>query len=211
MYISWLGLNCFKIQTGTGALIIDPYGSKTGLKLPRLQADIVLTTQKNDYQFNNIEVVGGNPYIIDGPGEYELKKISIRGEIAQVNGQPIDKNFQTIYYIEAEDIAIGHLGAINHPLANKQLETFEAVDVLLVPVGGGQALTPEKAAEVISQLEPRIVIPMYYKTSGLKNNIGTLNKFLAHMGIKDPEELPKLKLQRKDLPQEETETIVLKP
>jgi len=179
MYISWLGLNCFKIQSQNIVLITDPFDPKTGLKLPRLQADIVTVSQKDSPEFNKL------------------------------NGQPLQPDFSTLYYFEVEDIGIGHLGSINHPLTNEQLEVFEGTDILLVPIGGKPALTAEKAAEVISQIEPRIVIPMYYKIPGLKIPLNPLDKFLQVMGIKSPEILPKYKIQKRDLPQEETEIIIL--
>lgn len=211
MYISWLGLTCFKIQTSTCTVITDPFSNATGLKMPKFQADIVIVGQPNEPKTSNIERVGGDPYVITGPGEYENKQVFIKGQADQVNGQPIQPNFNTLYYIEADNVAIGFLGAIDHPLSNTQLEVMEEVDVLLVPVGGKPALTAEKAAEVISQIEPRIVIPMFYKTSGLKMNLQPLNQFLHTMGIKTPEELPKLKLIERELPQDETKIIILKP
>jgi len=199
MYISWLGLNCFKIQSQNIVLITDPFDPKTGLKLPRLQADIVTVSQKDSPEFNNMAKISGESFLITGPGEYERK----------LNGQPLQPDFSTLYYFEVEDIGIGHLGSINHPLTNEQLEVFEGTDILLVPIGGKPALTAEKAAEVISQIEPRIVIPMYYKIPGLKIPLNPLDKFLQVMGIKSPEILPKYKIQKRDLPQEETEIIIL--
>ncbi len=211
MYISWLGLSCFKIQTSNCTIITDPISSASGIKMPKLQADVVVISQPNEPKTSDTGRVSGDPYIISGPGEYEVKMVSIKGATDQVNGQPIQPNFGTLYYMEADNIGIGFLGSVDHPLANVQLEIMEEVDVLLVPVGGQPVLTPEKAAEVISQIEPRIVIPMYYKTPGLKLNLQPLNKFLHTMGIKDPEELPKLKVNERELPQDETKTIVLKP
>ncbi|MDD5567070.1 MAG: MBL fold metallo-hydrolase [Patescibacteria group bacterium] len=211
MYLSWLGLNCFKIQTKDSVIITDPFQDQTGLKMPRLQAELVLVTEPENSQFNNIQRLSGEPFIITGPGEYEIKQIFIRGLADQLNGQPLQPGFKTLYFFEIEKIAFGHLGAIDHLLTDTQLEIFEDVDVLLVPIGGNPSLTAEKAAEVISQIEPRIVIPMYYKTPGLKVNLQPLQKFLTVMGIKTPEESSRLKLTRNELPQDETRTIILKP
>ncbi|MBU0707763.1 MBL fold metallo-hydrolase [Patescibacteria group bacterium] len=211
MYITWLGLNCFKIQTNNAIILTDPYGVGTGLKMPRTQADIVTVSQNNDAQFNNVSKISGNPFVVVNPGEYERNQVFIHAKADQLNGRPIQSGFSVQCFFEAEKITLGHLGALSHALSDKQLEIFEGVDVLMLPIGGKPYLAAEEAAQVISQVEPRIVIPMYYKSPGLKTNLNSLNKFLATMGIKSSEELDKLKILKRDLPQDETKIIILKP
>ncbi|MDP3964335.1 MAG: MBL fold metallo-hydrolase [bacterium] len=210
MYLQWLGLNCFKITTNDTTLITDPYDSSTGLNLPRLQANIVTVSNPDEAMVNNIEKIGGEPYIVSGPGEYEASQVFIRGVVDQVNGQPVQPGFSTQYYFEVDKISIAHLGLLNHQISTKALEVFEGVDVLLIPVGGISSLDPEKASAVISQIEPRVIIPMFYASSGLKLKLGNIDAFLKTMGAKDPETTDKLRLLKKDLPQEDTKIIVLK-
>ena len=211
MYITWHGLTSFKIQTQDCTLITDPFGKETGLKPVRSQAEIVTIGQSKNPDGNYTSGISGNPYIITGPGEYELKRVFVHGLADQLAGQPLKPDFLTLYYFEVEGIQIAHLGTINHPLTNEQLETFEVIDVLLIPVGGKPALSPNNATENISKIQPPIVIPMYYRLPGFKPRLDTLNGFLQEMGIKSPEEMPKLKLVKRDLPQEETRTIILQP
>lgn len=211
MYISWHGLTCFKIQTQDCTLITDPYSPNLGLKPFRAQAEIVTVSQPNNPERNQTSAIMGTPYLITGPGEYELKRIFIHGLADQIPNQPLKSDTLTFYYFEVEGIQIAHLGTINHPLTNEQLELFEDIDVLLIPVGGKPSLAPEKASEVVSQIEPRIVVPMYYRLPGLKTKLEPVDSFLKNMGVKSAEKLPKLKLSKRDLPQEETRTIILYP
>ena len=84
------------------------------------------------------------------------------------------------------------------------------IDILLVPIGGVYTINTDQASEVISQIEPRIVIPMHYKIPALKVNIEGINKFSKEMGVKETEALDKLRITKKDLPQEETKVVILK-
>jgi L-ascorbate metabolism protein UlaG (beta-lactamase superfamily) len=202
MYLTWLGLNSFKFQTSDCVLFTDPFGITSGLKFPRFQADIVTVSQPENPLTNNIEGVGGTPYRIISPGEYEAKKIYIHG-IADAG--------VTLFYYEVENISIAHIAALGHPLTGEQLEIFEDIDVLLVPVGNPKALEIEQATKLISQIEPRLVIPMFYKIPGMKTPAEPLQTFLKAMGGQTPEQLPKLKIIKRDLPQSETKIVVLTP
>ncbi|MFA6198029.1 MAG: MBL fold metallo-hydrolase [Patescibacteria group bacterium] len=202
MYLTWLGLNSFKIQTSDCTLFTDPYGIVSGLKFPRSQADVVTVSQPENPLANNLDGVSGTPYRIVSPGEYEVKKIFIRG-IADAG--------VTLFYFEVENVSIAHIAALKHPLTSEQLETFEDVDVLLVPAGNPKAVEVDQAVKLISQIEPRLVVPMFYKIPGLKSPAEPLQPFLKAMGGQTPESLPKLKLIKRDLPQSETKVVVLTP
>lgn len=215
MLIQWYGQTCFKIQAKTlkaePIIVIDPFDKSTGLRQPNLSADIVLVTN-NRPEFSNIEIVKSNspetkPFIIKGPGEYEAKDVFISG--FNVAGE---KNPQTIYVIQVEDMTLVHLAGLSSPtLTSEQLETVEETDILIIPVGGSGTLNAQQAAELIGQIEPRIIIPMYYKIPGLKQNLDSLEKFTKEIGLKPEEALEKFKITKKDLPQEETRLIVLQP
>lgn len=211
MNITWLGQACFKIQGKEVTIITDPYDSKIGLNLPRLNAEI-LTISHNHYDHNNIKAVSGQPFIIDTPGEYEIKKVFIWGIPSwHDNSEGAVRGANTIFIYQLEDIKLAHLGDLGTTLSNEQLEKLEGVDILLIPVGGIYTIDGKKAAEVVNQIEPRIVIPMHYKIPNLKIKLEAVDKFCNEMGVKKngPEE--KLKITKKDLPAEEIKIIILKP
>jgi L-ascorbate metabolism protein UlaG (beta-lactamase superfamily) len=213
MIITWLGQSAFKLQdkiSGDGVTVVtDPYGKETGLKMPSFEADIV-TISHDHADHNNSEALRGNPFIIDCAGEYDTKGILIEGidsyhdeEEGKLRGGNI------IYRIEIDDISIVHLGDLGHVLSNEQLEKLVGTDILLVPVGGKFTLDAKKAVEVISQIEPRIVIPMHYKIDGLAyEDFDSIEKFIKELGI-EPSREEKLKISKKDLPQEEMELVIL--
>ncbi len=212
MTITWLGQSCFKIQDKEVTLISDPYEAEVGFKLPRLSADIV-TTSHDHYDHNNVSAVSGTtgaPFVISGPGEYEVKGIFVHGISSwHDKSEGKEKGSNTIYRIEVEGISIVHLGDLGHTLNEEIVGKLEGVDILLIPVGGKWTIGAHEAVEVISALEPRIVIPMHYKIPGLKVDVETVDKFLKEMGASKAEKLPKLKITKKDLPQEETKVILL--
>ncbi len=216
MQITWHGFSCFRItETLNGhevSVVIDPFANQDGFKMPRnLTADMVLSSHDHD-RHNHIEGVGGEPFIITGPGEYEVKDAFVTGISTyhdSVEGK--EKGTNTMYYVTIGDIHIVHLGDLKHALEEKHLEEFRQVDVLFIPVGGGDTLGGKQAADVVAQLEPRIIIPMHYRHGDAGNKLETVDAFLKAMGAGKIEALPKLKISAKDLPQEETKVIILEP
>lgn len=213
MIITWLGQSAFKLQDKVSSdgvtVVTDPYGKETGLKMPSFEADIV-TISHDHADHNNLEALRGNPFVIDCAGEYDTKGILIEGidsyhdeEEGKLRGGNI------IYRIEIDDISIVHLGDLGHVLSNEQLEKLVGTDILMIPVGGKFTLDAKKAVEVISQIEPRIVIPMHYKVDGLAyEDFDSIEKFIKELGI-EPSREEKLKISKKDLPQEEMELVIL--
>ena len=213
MLITWLGHSCFKIQDKAGpdgvTIITDPFDKSVGLKAPRLEADIV-TVSHDHSDHNNVSAIKGNPYIIRGAGEYEVKRVFIEGaEAYHDDKQGAERGKNIIYRIDIEDMSVSHLGDLGHTLDAKQLEKLEGTDILLIPVGGVYTIGAKKAVEVVSQIEPRIIIPMHYKIPGLTVNIEGVDKFIKELGIKPTYE-EKLKISKRDLPAEDMELVVLK-
>ncbi|MDD3301535.1 MAG: MBL fold metallo-hydrolase [Patescibacteria group bacterium] len=212
MIITWLGHSCFKLQDKIGAdgvtLITDPYSKETGLKLPSLEADLVTISHDHD-DHNNVSAVKGNPRVINCAGEYDVKGIFVEGIDSfhdETNGEKRGGNI--IYRIEIDDISIAHLGDLAHTLDNTELEKLVGTDILLIPVGGHYTLDAKKAVEVISQIEPRMVIPMHYRHPEVKIELDDLEKFIKELGVVPTHE-EKLKISKKDLPAEEMELVVL--
>jgi len=210
MTIFWLGQGAFKIIDKEVIIAIDPY-DKIGIKMSRFQADILLITHDHaDHNFR--EAIKGEPFIIDSQGEYEVKNVFVYGLPAfHDNKQGAERGKITIYIIELEGMKIAHLGDLGQEsLTEEQLEELEGVDILLIPVGGTYTIDGAEAVKIINQIQPRIVIPMHYKIPGLtESKLESVEKFLKEFGVAKVEKADKLKISKKDLPQEETRVIVL--
>ncbi len=213
MIITWQGHSCFKIQDKVGpdglTLVTDPYDKKIGLKPPNFEADIV-TVSHDHFDHNNVSGLRANPYIIDRAGEYDIKGILVEGIDSyhdEKEGKERGKN--VMYRFVIDNINVAHLGDLGHPLSNGQLEKLAGIDILLIPVGGNYTINAKQAVSVISQIQPRIIIPMHYKTKDLKVDIDGVDKFIKELGIKPTEE-EKLKINKKDLPSEDMELVILK-
>jgi len=214
MNISWHGLSCFEISTkgmsGEATLVIDPYQNSTGLRFPRtLEAQAVAVTHEAEHA-NNVESVLGNPFVIRHPGEYEVKGMffyGIRAPRAQESKEEPKENI--IYRLEIEGMSLAHLGSLDRELTDEELEHLKNIDVLMLPVGGGRVMTPKVAASVMAQVEPRLVIPMTHAIANIKEKLASVDDFCKEMGLCQREETTKLKLTRKDLPEEETKIVVL--
>jgi L-ascorbate metabolism protein UlaG (beta-lactamase superfamily) len=215
MNITWYGNSCFKLEIGSRAndkvsLVTDPFAKEGRNGMPRtLSADIV-TVSHNHERHNNVADIGGNPFIIDGPGEYEIKDVMVNG-IRTMHGENDGKTLcpNTIYYIVAEDLHIVHLGDLSHKLDESQFADVHSTDVLFVPIGGKGTLDAKTAAEVVGQFEPRVIIPMHYKSGRWGEGMDGLDPFLKAMGVAEPEVVSKYKLTMRDLPQEETKIVVI--
>ena len=224
MKITWSGQSCFQIlvsnsnfdgkqsRDGQSNIVIDPF-SEIGLKMPNLGADILLVSH-NHTDHNNIGAVSGNPFLIDGPGEYEVSGVFIQG----INSFHDDKNgsdrgLNTIYVIEAEGVRICHLGDLGQKeLKEEQFEKIGHVDILMIPVGGVYTISSLEAPKIIGQIDPKLVIPMHYELPKLNIKLDGIEKFLKAMGKGPIEPQDKLTVKISALPKEgQTEIVVLKP
>ena len=215
MIITWFGQSCFKIQGQNCILVTDPFDKSYGLKVPRLAADIV-TVSHDHNDHNNIKAIKKiaetEPFTINDPGEYEIKNSFIYGiQSYHDNKEGQERGENIIYRIEIEGISLAHLGDLGHTLNNGQVEKLEGIDILMIPVGGVYTINAKQATEVISQLEPKIVIPMHYNIPGLKlkNKINGVNTFCKEIGVCPTEKVSKFKVSKKDLPTEKMKVIIL--
>jgi L-ascorbate metabolism protein UlaG (beta-lactamase superfamily) len=208
MEITWYGLSCFKlVERNSATVITDPYDARqTGYSQMKQTADIVTISHESPGH-NCLEAVAGKPYVINGPGEYEVGGVFITG--IQTGGQKGADDFRnTLYVFDYNSLTVAHLGDLNRVPTQAEVEALGQVNILLVPVGGGKSLTAARAAEVVSLLEPNIVIPMHYATPECLISLDGLSKFLKEMGINESEKQPSLKVS--DITaQEETKVVVL--
>lgn len=209
MIITWYGQSCFKINTKDVTIVTDPFDKKIGIKPYSGAADIV-TVSHDHYDHNNVESLRGTPFVINTPGEFEIKNIFIYGHRSyhdKKNG--LERGANTIYLIEAEDMRICHLGDLGENLSDKVIEKLGQVDVLMIPVGGVYTIDAKEADELIDRIEPAIILPMHYKTSALNIKIDPLDKFLAARGIKKAETMDHLTIKKKELNPEDNKVVVL--
>ncbi|MCC7164410.1 MAG: MBL fold metallo-hydrolase [Anaerolineae bacterium] len=208
MEIDWFGLSCFRLRAREATVVTDPYEKSVGLRLPRPRADLV-TISHNHAGHDYADGVAGNPRIIQGPGEYEISSVFVTGVQTfhdKRNGKDRGKN--TVYAINIEGIKVCHLGDIGHVPSQAQADEIGEVDILLVPVGGGNALNASDAAEVVSLFEPMIVIPMHYRVPDLVFKLDALEKFVKEMGVKAPMPVESYNVKKDGLPKE-TQLVIL--
>ncbi|MEX2008072.1 MAG: MBL fold metallo-hydrolase [Candidatus Spechtbacterales bacterium] len=211
MVITWYGQACFKIQSGPLSLIIDPFEQKIGLTPPKIEAQLVLVTHDH-YDHNNIATVKGNPFVVDGPGEFEYQGVRILGVPSfHDNVEGKERGLNTIYAMDIEGMRLVHLGDIGQDkLIDEQIEALGTVNILLVPVGGVFTVNAEHAIEIVNQVGPQLVIPMHYKVKGLKVELEDASAFLKEIGHPDAAPQDKLTVKKKDLPEERTDVVVMK-
>ena len=216
--IYWAGQSCFEISVSNAkdsqaTIVIDPFDEKIGLKLPNLSADVLLVTH-NHADHNNVKGVKGEPFVIDSPGEYEVKGVFVQGIPSfhdEAEGKERGQN--TIYIIESEGMRFCHLGDFGQKeLTDEQLDKIGHVDILMIPVGGTYTISSAEAPKVIGQIEPKIVIPMHYALPKLTVDVDGVEKFLKAMGKTAAESVDKLTVKVSTLPKDsDMEIVVLKP
>lgn len=203
MVISWYGQTCFRINSSKGKngqvnILIDPFNKEPGFRSPKIDSDILLLSSGETPK----KEIPENVFVINGSGEYDIKEVYING----FNGS----GKTTIYVVEAEDIKVCHLGFLNQKeLAAEQLDGIGEVDILMISVGGGESIGAKEAIKIMSQIEPKITIPMNYRTDKIKSKLEPIDVFLKALGIKSLAPAPKLSVKKKDLSGEEAKIVVL--
>lgn len=212
MVISWYGQACFKLQSGSQTVIIDPFDKKIGLKPPAGEAQMVLVTHDH-YDHNNVEAVKGEPFVADGPGEYEYQGIRVKGiRSFHDDKKGAERGLNTIYVVRMEGLRIVHLGDLGqNELTDKQVEEIGSADVLMVPVGGVYTMSGGEAPGIVNQVEPRIAIPMHYAVPGLAVKLESVDVFLKEIGVKDVQPQEKLTVKKTAASEDaRTEVVVMK-
>jgi len=148
-----------------------------------------------------VQGIGGEPRQVTGPGEYEISGVLIIGIATFHDAEGGGKRGRnTVYLIEVDEVSVCHLGDLGHVLTAEQVEEIDNVDVLLLPVGGVSTINAPMAAEIVRQLEPKVVIPMHYKTQALNWELEPVDRFLKEIGVKQATSQPKLSLTKPSLP-----------
>ncbi|MBI4138404.1 MAG: MBL fold metallo-hydrolase [Candidatus Wildermuthbacteria bacterium] len=214
MQILWKGQSCFyvtcaPVKQDQARVLMDPFDESVGLKMSPVEADIV-TVSHGHADHSNVKAAKGAPFVINTPGEYEVKGVFIQGIPSyHDDAKGKERGANTIFTVTVEGITLCHLGDLGQKeLAADQLEKIGSVDILMIPVGGVYTITGEEAAKIIGQIEPKIVIPMHYALPGLTPKLNSVDEFLRTMGKKGLEAQPKLVVKEKDIAAERDEVEI---
>lgn len=207
MEITWHGLSCFRMkERNLAAVVTDPYDGSLGLPPLRLRSDVV-TISHNARGHNYAEAVSGYRFALTGAGEYEIGGVFITGIVTAHEARTTQN---VLFVFEFDGLTIAHLGDMSKVPSQTQIEALEMVNVLLAPVGGGNSLNAAQAAELVSMLEPNIVVPMHYQLPGLELELDGVERFLNEMGVTDPKEESTLRLSSSTF-SDQTEVVILTP
>lgn len=205
MTIFWYGEACFLLESGGVRILIEPPQRESGVNSPRLKSDILIYSKSRNSEGSPFNGPETGTFVIDSPGEYEIKGINVLGIADEKNN---------LYSIEMDGIKIAHLGFLSKDLDNGKMTLINDPDIVLVPVGNGlpaqadAVLDAEKAMKLVNKIEPSIAIPMLYDIKGLKIKRAPLSVFLKESGTKKSSQ-PKLTIKKKDLIEEETKIVIL--
>ena len=203
MELWWLGHSCFRLRGKDVTVITDPFDHSSGYVLGKVAADVVTVSNSHPHH-NAVSEVGGSPTVLDGPGEFEIRGTLITGVRTGVPVGALAPSRNTAYILTIDDVTVCHLGDLARLPNAEQIELMKDVHVLLVPVGGHCTIGPAEAVEVISQLEPKIVVPMHYATDVSTAELEPVDRFLREMGIGQTEPVARLNVTRSSLPDEPT-------
>lgn len=222
MEITWYGHSFFEIQGkipgGKIVIAIDPFDKNIGLSPKKTKAHILLLSH-NHSDHANKDIVSNfpseneqktEPLLIEEPGEYEVKGVKIKGisSFHDKNGGK-ERGDNTVFIIDIEDIKVCHMGDFGEEeLSNEQAKEIIGIDILLIPVGGKFTISGKEAGKIVSQVEPKIVIPMHYKTKELNMDIEDETSFLNFIGVKEKEKIKKLKIQKNELERQEGTKVI---
>jgi L-ascorbate metabolism protein UlaG (beta-lactamase superfamily) len=200
MEITWLGHSCFRIRGKQATIITDPFSPGMGYSLGKASANIV--TVSHQHPDHNYSIgIGGIPHVVSRPGEYEIAGVLIIG-LATFHdaSKGADRGKNTVFVMETEEMSICHLGDLGQPLTDSQIEEIGKVDVLMVPVGGIVTINAATAAAMVRQMEPKIVLPMHYKTPVFPGELEPVDNFLREFGTQQATPQPKLNINKNNLP-----------
>ncbi len=209
-----LGHSSFRIKGKNATVVTDPFDSAmVGIKFPKVEEADIVTVSHGHPDHNFVEAVGGTPFVVNGPGEYEVKGVTIVGLATYHDtkkGEERGKN--VVYKFTVDGINCCHLGDLGHKLTDSQVEDLGDVDILFVPVGGTYTINAEMAAEVVAQVEPSVVVPMHYQRTGLDpktfSELEDVSKFLKVMGAESAEKVAKYSTSKDKLPENTTVVVI---
>jgi hypothetical protein len=205
MVITYHGGQFFKVSFGDTTLAFDPIAKQSKLPSVKFGADIAFVSLNHE-NFNGVEQVAHGakePFLVQGPGEYEFGNVTARGYGVKTIYEGVER-YNTIYQVRLEEINMIFLGALSDAeIDPKILAEFGDVDILFVPVGGGDVLDVPAASKLAVKLEARLTIPMHYTDTALK-------AFVKEIGAETADTVDKLTIKKKEVSEMEGEVRILK-
>jgi L-ascorbate metabolism protein UlaG (beta-lactamase superfamily) len=206
--IDWYGHACFRIRDRGVTIVTDPHPEELGYERPRIRADVVTVSHPHPGH-SAVKGFRGSPHVLSAPGEYEIGGAFITGIATYHDArQGSEQGQNTVFMFDLGGLTVCHLGDLGHGLAQEEIEAFDQVHILLIPVGGGNSLGGALAAEVVSTIEPNIVVPMHYGTPLLSRELEGVDRFLRAMGAGHVTPQESLRVRPGSLP-EDTQVVVL--
>jgi len=217
MEMTWYGRTCIRLRGKDAVVVADPYQTVVGPTGRGITADIVTFSHPDDSPLPKAKGKTSrdgktrlpssleDAFVLDGPGEYEVKEVLMTGvRTYRDDARGATKGKGVSFAVEIDGVHTIHLGDIGHLLSEEKLGDIGSVDIVCVPLGG--ALSPASAAELVAQLDPRIVVPMPVCQDETDCD-EALAKFFHEMGA-EPVTQPKLSVTATSLPAETT-TVLL--
>ena len=208
MEITWLGHSSLKLVSRDIVLITDPYPDSIGYSMGDQQAEVV-TVSNGHPNHSSIDSVGGDPRVLKGPGQYEVKGYNFNGMATRLPDFEGDKRINTVFTIRAEGLTLCHLGDLNARLGPGQLDALGNIDVLMVPAGGGCTIEVGEVPRLVSVLSPRIVIPMHYGYESTAGLLAPVERLLSELSVEDASPQIRLNVTQTSLPRE-TQVVLLR-
>ncbi|MDA0769836.1 MAG: hypothetical protein BZY79_01785 [SAR202 cluster bacterium Casp-Chloro-G4] len=230
MDITWLGHSAVRLKSSQLVLLTDPYDDTIGSAMPNVKADVVTVSHDHPHHAY-VKAVEGEPRVLSGPGEYEVGSFYISGmgtsrhpkppsreaasesddeEGKELERQDWDRQINTVFTFRGEGLTICHLGAISQALSPRQSEELSQADVLIIPVGGHSTIDVAKAAQVVSAIGPRIVIPVHFRLDGFDEDLEPVERFLGEVGATDISPQSRLSVSLTNLPRDMTVVVLQK-
>lgn len=197
-----MGQSAFKLKGKSAVVITDPYVGSADSKFPKSEADVITLSSKTAENFG-AEQIGGEPLILNGPGEYEVKEVKLVGIASFAdNKQGKERGKSIIYSMVIDGLHVCHLGNLGQEqLSSVQMEAIGEVDILLIPTGGVDTIDASVAAKISAELEPKVVIPMHFD-SGDGVKLESVDKFIKEMGLEKTQPQSKFSVKKDRLPEE---------
>ena len=207
MEITWLAHSCFRLRGANVTILTDPFPSSIGGSVGQVEPTIVTVSNKHP-NHSHLEGLEGDFRLLEGPGEYAISGVYIRGIMTPSGAQDPPQHRNTAYFFEMDGLRLCHLGDLAGVLSDQHVEELTPLDVLFLPVGGNCTLELDRVGGIVQALEPRIVVPMHYRVPGTTVELGSLDPFLREMGIREAEPQPRLTVTATSLPAETTVVVL---
>ncbi|MBV9099989.1 MAG: MBL fold metallo-hydrolase [Candidatus Dormibacteraeota bacterium] len=202
MEVTYHGLSCVRLRGRDATVLIDP--PQTSLPgLARNAPDIVVRTE-GPTDPERLRAREGHAQEVSGPGEFEVRGVGVFG---------VPAGDTTVMRVEIDDVRLVAAGRLRRQLTEDEIDALGHVDVLVVPVGGGDALSATEASKLVSAVEPSIVVPARFRSTGGAVEYEPVDKFAKEMGLAEGtwQMVPKLNLSGPSAEDSDTRVVILEP